>query len=118
MKRFSKMLKSEKGFTLIELLVVVAILGAIAGVVVLNVGNFVGEGKCEGFCTEKHNVVTACMAAAATASENDTWTDYVLGGSDGTKWQWAPVSGDCSSVTATAKSGGDPVPTCESCPNE
>jgi prepilin-type N-terminal cleavage/methylation domain-containing protein len=116
MKKLIRILKSEKGFTLIELLVVVAILGAIAGVVVLNVGSFVGKGKCEGYCTEKHNVVTACMASAATSNTTDAWTDYVLGGNSGTKWTWT-VSADCSTATAAAKTGGDAVPSsCTSCP--
>ena len=43
-----KFIKSgQKGFTLIELLVVIAILGTLAGVVVLNVVQFIGRGACE-----------------------------------------------------------------------
>jgi type IV pilus assembly protein PilA len=54
--------RGEKGFTLIELLVVIAILAAIAGVVVLNIGNFIGRGHNEAACTELHNVQTAVIA--------------------------------------------------------
>ena len=72
----------QKGFTLIELLVVVAILGAIAAVVVLNVGSFIGKGTCEGYCTEKHNIQTAAVAwMTEHPAENVTWTgvqDYLL----------------------------------------
>ena len=59
----------EKGFTLIELLVVVGILGALAAVVTLNVSGFIGEGECEGYCTERHNVITACTAAEAVTGK-------------------------------------------------
>jgi prepilin-type N-terminal cleavage/methylation domain-containing protein len=63
MKKYLKVFHhGEKGFTLIELLVVVAILGAIAGVVVLNVGGFIGRGHDEAACTELHNVQTAVLA--------------------------------------------------------
>ena len=101
MKKLIRSLKSEKGFTLIELLVVIAILGAIAGVVVLNVGSFVGQGKCEGYCTEKHNVVTACMAAAATSDNADSWTSYVLGGAGATKFSWTITAGACNDPVAS-----------------
>jgi prepilin-type N-terminal cleavage/methylation domain-containing protein len=57
----------NKGFTLIELLVVIAILGTLAGVVVLNVIQFIGKGACEAAKTEYHNVQTAAVAAAYTA---------------------------------------------------
>ena len=58
-----KFMKSgQKGFTLIELLVVIAILGTLAGVVVLNVIQFIGRGACEAAATEKHNVQTASVA--------------------------------------------------------
>jgi len=58
-----KFIKSgQKGFTLIELLVVIAILGTLAGVVVLNVIQFIGKGACEAASTEKHNMQTASVA--------------------------------------------------------
>jgi prepilin-type N-terminal cleavage/methylation domain-containing protein len=58
-----KFMKSgQKGFTLIELLVVVAILGTLAGVVVLNVIQFIGQGACEAAKTELHNIQTAAVA--------------------------------------------------------
>ena len=60
----------QKGFTLIELLVVIAILGTLAGVVVLNVVQFIGKGACEGAQTEFHNMQTAAVAAAYTAGTN------------------------------------------------
>ncbi len=63
MSKIRKMFRyGEKGFTLIELLVVIAILGAIAAVVVLNVGQFMGRGHDEAACTELHNVQTAAIA--------------------------------------------------------
>jgi len=66
-----KFMKSgQKGFTLIELLVVIAILGTLAGVVVLNVVQFIGRGACEAAKTEYHNVQTAASAAAYTLGTN------------------------------------------------
>ena len=66
-----KFMKSgQKGFTLIELLVVIAILGTLAGVVVLNVVQFIGRGACEAAQTEKHNIQTAAVAAAYELGSN------------------------------------------------
>ena len=65
----SRLHRGQKGFTLIELLVVIAILGAIAAVVVLNVGGFIGEGETQAQQVELHNVQTAVIAAMAAAGE-------------------------------------------------
>jgi len=62
-KKFLKHFRyGQKGFTLIELLVVIGILGAIAAIVVPNVGQFIGRGKTESYETELHNIETAVMA--------------------------------------------------------
>jgi prepilin-type N-terminal cleavage/methylation domain-containing protein len=96
LRKIFKALSKEKGFTLIELLVVIAILGAIAGVVVLNVGGFIGRGQCEGYCTEKHNIQTAVIASCtenSTEGSYANYTNYLIGDP---KFTWAPT--DCGAV--------------------
>jgi prepilin-type N-terminal cleavage/methylation domain-containing protein len=62
-KKFFKHFRyGQRGFTLIELLVVIGILGAIAAIVVPNVGQFIGRGKTESYSTELHNIETSVMA--------------------------------------------------------
>jgi len=60
----------ERGFTLIELLVVVAVLGALAGVAIPNVGRFIGTGETESHEAELHNIQTATMALMADQNNN------------------------------------------------
>jgi prepilin-type N-terminal cleavage/methylation domain-containing protein len=68
MKKFLRVFHgNEKGFTLIELLVVVSILGALAAVVALNVGSFIGKGQQESACTERQVVQTAVVAYMASS---------------------------------------------------
>ena len=54
----------QKGFTLVEVLVVIAILGSLAGVVIISVIQLMGRGACEAAVTERHNVQVAAIAYA------------------------------------------------------
>ena len=72
MKKFLKHFRyGQKGFTLIELLVVIGILGAIAAVVVPNVGSFIGRGKTEAQSTELHNIQTSVMAMLVDSASGE-----------------------------------------------
>lgn len=76
MKRFLRRIHQDnKGFTLVELLITVAILGVLAGVVLLNIGGLAGEGETEAGQAEKVTVQTAMdamMAKTAISSVNAT----------------------------------------------
>lgn len=97
MNKIFKALRSEKGFTLIELLVVIAILGAIAGIVVLNVGGFIGRGQCEGYCTERHNIQTAVIASCTENGTHTNFTAYLIGEP---RFTWTPTG--CGAVPDAA----------------
>ena len=65
-KRVAKALcGNHKGFTLIELLVVIGILALIGGIVILNVGQFIGRGCEESARIEYHNIQTGAIAYMA-----------------------------------------------------
>jgi type IV pilus assembly protein PilA len=75
-KRF--MGKSRRGFTLIELLIVIAIMGALAAVVVPNVGRFLGKGDTESAKTELQNVQAATFALLVDNNKSSLVTPVVL----------------------------------------
>jgi prepilin-type N-terminal cleavage/methylation domain-containing protein len=76
--------RREKGFTLIELLIVVAILGVLAGVVIPNVGRFIGRGKTESAATELSNIQSA-VTAMMVDNEMSTLPNPVSAQANGTK---------------------------------
>ena len=99
MKKFLKHFRyGQKGFTLIELLVVIGILGAIAAVVVPNVGSFIGRGKTEAQATELHNVQTSVMAMLVDSASGEL--DAIVA---------APGTADMSDVTATSPDAVPPA---------
>lgn len=85
----------EGGFTLIELLVVIGILAALAGVVTLAVGKFIGSGTCQACLTDRHNVQTAVVAymaqheGAIPSSPAQTSADLAPYFVDAPKYNWA-----------------------------
>jgi len=93
MKKFLKHFRyGQKGFTLIELLVVIGILGAIAAVVVPNVGKFIGRGKTEAWETELHDIQTSVMAMLVDSGSGEL---------DGT----VAATTDMATVLATSPGG-------------
>jgi len=62
--------REEKGFTLIELLIVIAIMGIIAGIVVISVSQFTGRGEDE---TAKIELLTVQTAVLTYHMDNDEY---------------------------------------------
>ncbi len=88
----------EGGFTLIELLVVIGILAALAGVVTLAVGRFIGAGTCQACLTQRHNVQTAVVAYMAqnegeVPADMDAISAYMVDEPTET-WTWDAVTGE------------------------
>ena len=112
MRKILRAMRGQKGFTLIELLVVVGILAALAGVVTLAVGQFIGEGACEGYCTEKHNMQTAIVAyMAQNAGAVPGWGDIEPYLTTTSKYDWTGVTIDTDGkIAGDVGQAADPHP--------
>ncbi len=89
--------RREEGFTLIELLIVVAILGVLAGVVLPNVGRFIGRGETEAAKTELSN-----MQAAVTSMMTDNNLPVLPNPVDTTRTNNMAAFPDATSVAGSA----------------
>jgi prepilin-type N-terminal cleavage/methylation domain-containing protein len=99
----------QGGFTLIELLVVIGILAALAGVVTLAVGRFIGAGKTQAHLTDQHNVQTAIVAYMAMDVDGNPPADgdiaalsTYLTDSPLCTYSWDASTGTITSQTACA----------------
>ncbi|MFC1914591.1 type II secretion system protein [Chloroflexota bacterium] len=70
-KYIKKLCHIETGFTIVEILVVVAILAALAVVVGVNFGKYIGQGKEEAYATELHDIRTAVAAMLHDSTRGD-----------------------------------------------
>ena len=61
-KYIKKLYRRETGFTLVEILVVVSIMAALAVVVGVNFGKYIGQSETEAYATELQNIQTAVSA--------------------------------------------------------
>jgi type IV pilus assembly protein PilA len=71
-----KHLKNEKGLTLVELLVVIVILGIIASIAVVSIGNIIDDTKKKAKVTEAVQIINAAKlkhAAEGTNTNNPSW---------------------------------------------
>ena len=75
-------MRRTKGFTLIELLIVIAVLGALAAVIVPNVGSFLGSANRAAANTEVQNVKTGSMSYLADNGAMPVDSDALRGTTD------------------------------------
>lgn len=106
LKRFKNQLKNEKGLTLVELLAVVVILGIIAAIAIIAIGNIIDNSRRDGIKSDAIQLINAANLYKSETGQLptniDDLSEYVELSNDWTGVTFT-TKGNATAITATGK---------------